>query len=75
MKKVLIFDDFYTESLDLEKAINEYIDEYKINVVDIKINPVTEGYTVRDSYDSKTDEDIKNIESCVFWTATVIYEE
>lgn len=75
MKKVLIFDDCYTEGLDLEKAINEYIDEYKINVVDIKINPVTEGYIVRDSYDSKNREDIKNIESCVFWTATVIYEE
>ena len=75
MKKVLIFDDCYTESLDLEKAINDYIDKYKINVVDIKINPVTEGYIVRDSYDSKNDEDIKNIESCLFWTATVIYEE
>ena len=59
MKKVLIFDECYTESLDLEKAINEYIDKYKINVVDIKINPVTEGYIVRDSYDSKNGEDIK----------------
>lgn len=75
MRKVLIFDECYTESLDLEKAINDYIDEYKINIIDIKVNPVTEGYTIRDSYDVKNREDIKNIESCVLWVATVIYEE
>lgn len=66
MKQIIIFDDCYTCSEDLQKNVNGWIKEEKpVRIYDIIVNPLKVGY-------SKIGEEV---ETTYLWTATVIYEE
>lgn len=46
MKQVAIFDDFYTDSQDLEQAVNEWVKEYKVNVLNIDVKTYISTFNV-----------------------------
>lgn len=65
MKKVLIFDDFYTDSYDLDKNVNEWIETNKPEIVSITVQPLKIGYETT----------VNGVEYGYIWTASIVYEE
>ena len=75
MKKLAIFDNCYENCYDLEKDVNNWIEENNIDVIDIKLQTLNEEEYIKDDFDHRSGEPIKVIEKAIFWVATVIYEE
>ena len=69
MKKVVIFDDFYTESQRLENEINDWIDQYSINVINIDIKTYISAFN-----DEICSDGTEQTVNCVVFYAVVIYE-
>ena len=69
MKKVVIFDDFYTESQRLENEINDWIDQYSINVINIDIKTYISAFN-----DEICRDGTEQTVNCVVFYAVVIYE-
>ena len=75
MKKVAIFDNCYDSCEDLEKDINDWIDEDIINVVDIQIIAKNMGHIEYNYYNLHQNRDEKHRENTIFWYAVVTYKE
>ena len=69
MKKIAIFEDCYDNCEDLEKDINEWIEQYKVKVIDMRVNPINYGHV------ATVENGETHRENKIFWYATVIYEE
>lgn len=70
MKKVAIFNDFYTKSEILEEDINEWIKQYNVRVVNIDIKTYISAYNNEVCQDGE-----EQTVNCVVFYAVVIYEE
>ena len=70
MKKVAIFDDFYTESEKLEADINEWLDEYKVDAIDIDVKTYISAFN-----DEVCKDGIEQTRNCIVFYAVVTYEE
>ena len=70
MKKVAIFDDFYTDSQRLEKDINKWIEQYKIDSADINIKTYISAFN-----DEICGDGTEQTVNCVVFYAVVTYEE
>lgn len=75
MKKVAIFDNCYDNCEELEKDVNDWIEEHDINFIDIQVVAKNEGHIEYDYYNSPQHRDEKHRENYIFWYAVVTYEE
>lgn len=69
MKKIAIFDDFYTDSQDLEKEINEWIEKDCVNVINIDIKTYISAFN-----DENCSDGTEQTVNCIVFYAVVIYE-
>lgn len=70
MKKIAIFDDFYTESQRLEYEINEWIEKDCVNVINIDIKTYISAFN-----DEICRDNTEQTVNCVVFYAVVIYED
>ena len=75
MKKIAIFDNCYDDCEELEKDVNEWIEEKNLNVIDIKIMPVNWGHIEYVHFNYSKDIEEKHVENTIYWYAVVTYEE
>lgn len=70
MKQVAIFDDFYTDSQDLEHAVNEWIREENVNVLNIDVKTYISAFNDEVCADGQ-----EQTSNCIVWYAIVTYTE
>lgn len=70
MKLLAVFDDCYDTSDELEKEVNEWIEQYGIDVISIDVKTYISAFS--DNVCLNGDEETVN---AVYWYATVVYEE
>lgn len=75
MKKVVIFDNYYDESDELEKDVNEWIEENNVNIIDIEVITENMGQIEYEGFNAFKNRDEKHIENNIIWYAVITYEE
>lgn len=70
MKKVAIFDDFYTECQNLEDSVNKYIEENQLKVLNIDVKTYVSAFN-----DEVCGDGTEQTVNCVVFYAVVTYEE
>lgn len=70
MKNVAIFDDFYTDSQELENKVNEYIKINKLDVLNIDVKTYISAFN-----DEICGDGTEQTVNCVVFYAIVTYEE
>ena len=69
MKKVAIFDDFYTESQRLEEDINEWIKQQRLDVTNIDIKTYISAFN-----DETCGDGTVQTVNCIVFYAVITYE-
>ena len=70
MKKVIIFDDFYTKSEDLEKEVNAWIELNEYNVINVDVKTYISAFN-----DEICKNNVKQTVNCIVFYAVVTYKE